>query len=88
MLAFNLQLRQLVAPVTGTARWVGSTTAESLRRAQEARPADAKDAATNGTAKAQARRPRSRSPSRSRRARRRGARSILDEPAPRPASRR
>ena len=45
MLAFNLQLRQLVSPFTGTARWVGSTTAESLRRAQEARPTDAKAAA-------------------------------------------
>jgi S-DNA-T family DNA segregation ATPase FtsK/SpoIIIE len=53
MLAFNLQLRQLLAPVTGTARWVGSTTAESLRRAQDARPANpAAAAATNGTAKA------------------------------------
>jgi len=52
MLAFNLQLRQLVAPFTGTARWVGSTTAESLRRAQEARPgAAAAASATNGTAK-------------------------------------
>ena len=28
MLAFNLQLRELIAPLTGTARWVGSTTAE------------------------------------------------------------
>ena len=52
MLAFNLQLRQLVAPFTGTARWVGSTTAESLRRVQEARPgAAAAASATNGTAK-------------------------------------
>ncbi len=38
MLAFNLQLRELVAPLTGTARWVGSTTAESMRRVAEARP--------------------------------------------------
>ncbi len=81
MLAFNLQLRQLVAPFTGTARWVGSTTAESLRRAKDARPADVKGPATNGTAKAKAATkepvaipvtalddP---------------ARSILDEPAPR-----
>ena len=52
MLAFNLQLRQLVAPFTGTARWVGSTTAESLRRAQEARPDRATGAASNGTSKA------------------------------------
>ncbi len=52
MLAFNLQLRELIAPFTGTARWVGSTTAESLRRSQEARSADAGPAtATNGTAK-------------------------------------
>jgi S-DNA-T family DNA segregation ATPase FtsK/SpoIIIE len=54
MLAFNLQLRQLIAPVTGTARWVGSTTAESLRRAQEARPATPPGTATNGTSKAKA----------------------------------
>ncbi len=38
MLAFNLQLRELFSPVTGTARWIGSTTADSMRRAQEARP--------------------------------------------------
>ena len=81
MLAFNLQLRQLVAPFTGTARWVGSTTAESLRRAQEARPAGAPDVPTNGTAKGKAA---TKEPV--------GipvtalddaARSILDEPAPR-----
>jgi S-DNA-T family DNA segregation ATPase FtsK/SpoIIIE len=54
MLAFNLQFRQLVAPITGTARWVGSTTAESLRRAKNARPADVKGRATNGTAKGKA----------------------------------
>ena len=41
MLAFNLQLRELIAPFTGAARWVGSTTADSMRRAQEARGADA-----------------------------------------------
>ena len=65
MLAFNLQLRQLVSPFTGTARWVGSTTAESLRRAQEARPTDAK--ALRRTARPRRRRrPRSRSPSPSR----------------------
>src|SRR4029079_6752386 len=53
MLAFNLQLRELIAPFTGTARWGGSTTAESLRRSQEARSADpGPAAATNGTAKA------------------------------------
>ena len=32
MLAFNLQLRELVRPVTGTARWFGSTAAASMRR--------------------------------------------------------
>ncbi|HUP55005.1 MAG TPA: DNA translocase FtsK 4TM domain-containing protein [Methylomirabilota bacterium] len=82
MLAFNLQLRQLVAPVTGTARWVGSTTAESLRRAQEARPGDASASATNGTAKgkaAAAREPVA-IPVRSLDD---AGRSILDEPAPR-----
>jgi S-DNA-T family DNA segregation ATPase FtsK/SpoIIIE len=47
MIAFNLQLRQLIAPLSGTARWVGTTTAESMRRAQEARPAAAP---SNGSA--------------------------------------
>ncbi len=32
LIAFNLQLKQLARPVTGTARWLGSTTAASLRR--------------------------------------------------------
>jgi S-DNA-T family DNA segregation ATPase FtsK/SpoIIIE len=51
MLAFNLQLRELLAPFSGTARWVGTTTAESLRRAQEARPATAAADGTNGKPK-------------------------------------
>jgi hypothetical protein len=38
MLAFNLQLRDLIAPFTGAARWVGSTTADSMRRANDGRP--------------------------------------------------
>ncbi len=41
MIAFNLQLRELLAPISRTARWVGTTTAESLRRAQDARAATA-----------------------------------------------
>jgi S-DNA-T family DNA segregation ATPase FtsK/SpoIIIE len=32
LLAFNLQLKQLLSPVTGTARWVGMTAAASMRR--------------------------------------------------------
>ncbi|HET7169679.1 MAG TPA: DNA translocase FtsK 4TM domain-containing protein [Candidatus Limnocylindrales bacterium] len=48
MLAFNLQLREVLRPVTGTARWVGSTTAESMRRAGEAATTVG---ATNGRAK-------------------------------------
>ncbi|HEV7809755.1 MAG TPA: DNA translocase FtsK 4TM domain-containing protein, partial [Candidatus Limnocylindrales bacterium] len=32
MLAFNLQLRELVRPLTGSARWLGLTAAASLRR--------------------------------------------------------
>src|SRR5688572_1277170 len=40
MLAFNLRLRQLTDPVTGTARWVVTTTASSMRR----------DGATDGAA--------------------------------------
>jgi hypothetical protein len=83
MLAFNLQLRQLLAPFTGTARWVASTTAESLRRAQEARPGDGNATAdANGTAKAKAAAAREpvAIPVRSLDD---AARSILDEPAPR-----
>jgi S-DNA-T family DNA segregation ATPase FtsK/SpoIIIE len=41
MLAFNLQLREVLAPLIGGARWVGSTTADSMRRAQGAKPAKA-----------------------------------------------
>jgi S-DNA-T family DNA segregation ATPase FtsK/SpoIIIE len=32
LLAFNLQLKELLRPVTGTARWVGTTAAASMRR--------------------------------------------------------
>jgi len=32
LFAFNLQLREVLAPMTRTARWVGATTAASLRR--------------------------------------------------------
>jgi S-DNA-T family DNA segregation ATPase FtsK/SpoIIIE len=82
MLAFNLQLRQLIAPFTGTARWVGSTTADSLRRAQEARPGDARGAPTNGTAKGKV--PATKEPvAIPVRSMDDAGRSILDEPAPR-----
>jgi S-DNA-T family DNA segregation ATPase FtsK/SpoIIIE len=81
MVAFNLQLRQLVAPFTGTARWVGSTTAESMRRVQEARPSSADDdARANGTAKAKSS---ARDPVAIPVGLDDAARSILDEPAPR-----
>ncbi|MGK2851445.1 MAG: DNA translocase FtsK 4TM domain-containing protein [Candidatus Limnocylindrales bacterium] len=60
MLAFNVRLSQLTDPVTGTARWVVTTAADSMRRTQEAREASAArrnavvGTATpkNGTAKA------------------------------------
>ncbi len=52
MLAFNLQLRELLRPVTGTARWVGSTTAESMRRAQDAKDTRAASTPTNGRTRA------------------------------------
>src|SRR5689334_10194294 len=32
LIAFNLRLHQLVRPMTSTARWVGTTAAESMRR--------------------------------------------------------
>jgi DNA segregation ATPase FtsK/SpoIIIE, S-DNA-T family len=41
MLAFNLRLRQLTDPVTGTAHWVVTTAADSMRRTQEQRDAAA-----------------------------------------------
>ncbi|HET9757094.1 MAG TPA: DNA translocase FtsK 4TM domain-containing protein, partial [Candidatus Limnocylindrales bacterium] len=48
MLAFNLQLRELFSPLTGAARWLGSTTAASMRRATEARPTKPTAPPTNG----------------------------------------
>jgi DNA segregation ATPase FtsK/SpoIIIE, S-DNA-T family len=86
MLAFNLQLRELIAPLTGTARWVGSTTAESMRRAGEARPQKppapsngraAKAAAAAAAAKPPVAVPMATPDDLA------AARSILDEPAPR-----
>ncbi len=44
MLAFNLRLRQLTDPVTGTAHWVVTTAADSVRRTQEQRAASAASA--------------------------------------------
>jgi DNA segregation ATPase FtsK/SpoIIIE, S-DNA-T family len=38
MLAFNLQLRELLHPVTGGARWLGSAAASSMRRPADAEP--------------------------------------------------
>jgi DNA segregation ATPase FtsK/SpoIIIE-like protein len=44
LLAFNLQLKQLLRPVTGTARWVGTAAAASMRRElAEAREVDEAD---------------------------------------------
>ncbi|HET8786565.1 MAG TPA: DNA translocase FtsK [Candidatus Limnocylindrales bacterium] len=82
MLAFNLQLRELVAPLAGAARWAGSTTADSMRRASEARPQ--KSTATNGRAAKAA--PVAKAPVAVAMAtgdELASARSILDEPAPR-----
>ncbi len=87
MLAFNLRLRQLTDPVTGTARWVVTTTASSMRRdgaTDAAGTAAAAKAAANGKGP-----PRRRSPCRSGRPTTRRCavppRSILDEPSPRGA---
>jgi len=83
MLAFNLQLRELVAPLTGTARWLGSTTAESMRRAGDARPRRPAAQPANGRSrptaavKAPVAVPMSTGHDLA------AARSILDEPAPR-----
>jgi hypothetical protein len=48
MLAFNVQLKELLHPVTKTAGWVGATTKASLQREPGEEPAPAK----NGKAKA------------------------------------
>ncbi|HEY2887027.1 MAG TPA: DNA translocase FtsK [Candidatus Limnocylindrales bacterium] len=54
LLAFNLRLRDLVAPAMRTARWVGAATAESMRRQPDADPSTAsasrRAAAAAGTA--------------------------------------
>jgi DNA segregation ATPase FtsK/SpoIIIE, S-DNA-T family len=83
MLAFNLTARDLVAPFTALARWFGSTTAASMRRATDGRPAKPAPAATNGKsraavpAKAAVAVPMATQEDLS------ASRSILDEPAPR-----
>jgi S-DNA-T family DNA segregation ATPase FtsK/SpoIIIE len=48
MLAFNLRLRQVVKPVTGTAKWVGGAAAASMRREPEAVGPGRTTPATNG----------------------------------------
>ena len=50
LLAFNLQLKQLLWPVTGTARWFGTTAAASLRRENGGAPASATGRGQAGTA--------------------------------------
>jgi S-DNA-T family DNA segregation ATPase FtsK/SpoIIIE len=83
MLAFNLQLRELIAPLTGTARWLGSTTADSMKRVGEARPTKPAAPSTNGRTKAAAE-PKPPVPVPMATADDlASARSILDEPAPR-----
>ncbi len=81
MLAFNLQLRELVSPLTAAARWVGSTTAESMRRAADARPAKPAPPPTNGKQRAAAKPPVAVPIATNDELA--AARSILDEPAPR-----
>jgi DNA segregation ATPase FtsK/SpoIIIE, S-DNA-T family len=86
MLAFNLQLRELFAPLFGTARWLGSTTADSMRRAGEARPQKPQPPATNGRAAKAAAAAAAKPPVAVPMATAdelAAARSILDEPAPR-----
>jgi DNA segregation ATPase FtsK/SpoIIIE-like protein len=51
MLAFDVRLRQLTDPVTGTARWVVTTAADSVRRG----PADGSARASTATATAKGR---------------------------------
>ena len=86
MLAFNLQLREVLAPFVGGARWVGSTTADSMRRAGNGKASKPVASEANGRAKAAAEAARRREPvpvpmaSGDDYA---AGRSILDEPAPR-----
>ena len=47
LLAFNLQLHQLLRPVGGTARWLGSSAAASMRR-EGLPPADGRTPGTPG----------------------------------------
>jgi S-DNA-T family DNA segregation ATPase FtsK/SpoIIIE len=87
MLAFNLRLRQLTDPVTGTAHWVVTTAADSVRRTQEQRAASATTATTTakgktGTAGNGAKAPVA-VPVQSDPGDPRSGRSILDDPAPR-----
>jgi DNA segregation ATPase FtsK/SpoIIIE, S-DNA-T family len=49
MLAFNLRLRQVAKPVTGTAKWVSGAAAASMRREPEAVGPGKASSATNGT---------------------------------------
>jgi S-DNA-T family DNA segregation ATPase FtsK/SpoIIIE len=82
MLAFNLQLRELISPITGTARWLGSTTTESMRRVGDARPSKPPTPPTNGRRReAPAKTPISVPMATGNDLA--AARSILDEPAPR-----
>jgi S-DNA-T family DNA segregation ATPase FtsK/SpoIIIE len=54
MLAFNLRLRQVVRPVTGTAKWVGGAAAASMRRDAEAGNGRAAPAANGNGGKGKA----------------------------------
>jgi len=48
LIAFNLRLAQLVRPVTSTARWVGASAADSMRRAPGTEGASASGGNGNG----------------------------------------
>ena len=48
LIAFNLRLSQLVRPVTSTARWVGSSAADSMRRAPTDRDGNGNGRPANG----------------------------------------
>ena len=79
MLAFNLQLKQLLRPITGSARWFGSTAAASMRR----EPAEDGAAAAGGRPARGAKAEPVAVPIAPSRLEPRGATSILDEPAAR-----
>ncbi|HEU4918224.1 MAG TPA: DNA translocase FtsK, partial [Candidatus Limnocylindrales bacterium] len=83
LVAFNLQLKELLGPVTGFARWASSTTAASLRRGPaNGGPVGARDRGRSAATGADAARTNGRPGGEAAGERPNGSGSILDQPAP------